>query len=60
MGFAAEVSLLKREAVPPRNGTCAALLQAAQLLVQPLQGVGVFSLQEQQVLLGTLQLVLQG
>lgn len=41
-------------------GTCAALLQPAQLCVQPLQGVGMFPLQEEQVLLGTLQLVLQG
>lgn len=35
------------------------LLQAPDLRVQPLQSAGVFSLEEQQVLLGALELVLQ-
>jgi len=35
------------------------LLQAADLSVQAFQRVGMLSLQKQQVLLGTLQLVLQ-
>lgn len=39
--------------------TCAVLLQAPDLRVQPLQSAGVFSLEEQQVLLGALELVLQ-
>lgn len=39
--------------------TCALLLQPADLRVQPLQRVGVVLLQEQQVLLGAVQLVFQ-
>lgn len=40
-------------------GTCAVLLQPPDLGVQPLEGAGVFPLKEQEVLLGTVQLVLQ-
>ena len=40
-------------------GTCAVLLQPPDLGVQPLEGAGMLPLEEQEVLLGAVQLVLQ-
>lgn len=40
-------------------GTCAVLLQPPDLGMQPLESAGVLPLKEQEVLLGTVQLVLQ-
>lgn len=67
LGFLAAVSLLRsdtqKEAPAERGraapGTCAVLLQAADLGVQALQRAGVFALQKLQILLGALELVLQ-
>lgn len=51
-------------ALPCRGGrgarTRAVLLQPPDLGVQPLEGAGVLPLQEEEVLLGAVQLVLQG
>lgn len=46
-------------ALPMPAGTCAVLLQPPDLGMQALERAGMLPLQEQQVLLGTVQLVLQ-
>lgn len=58
-GFCFALAAGREPARSSRPGTCAVLLQPPDLRVQPLERAGVLPLQEQEVLLRTVQLVLQ-
>lgn len=58
-GAAADPTPHPHRAPPQPVPTCAVLLQPPDLSVEPLESAGMFPLEEEQVLLRTVQLVLQ-